>query len=179
MSGSPTDSFHPTHSRISPLLLQDTRRIKIIEIDKSPQRSASSPLLCRRNLRAILHQHSPSDSLPRVNSKDSEPQPVLMNDWIRMKIDVPKILYANMLASIFTWLLLAGFIVLPATFASIRNSRALDGMGKAGNVVISAAQNIPLLWVAGICCFFGASGLSWLWWGQSHNYIWLGDRIFL
>ena len=76
-----------------------------------------------------------------------------------MKIDVPKILYANMLASLFTWLLLAGFIVLPATFASIRNSRALDDMGKAGKVVISAAQNIPLLWVAGIYCVYRASGL--------------------
>ncbi|KAH8758836.1 hypothetical protein BGZ57DRAFT_771051 [Hyaloscypha finlandica] len=96
-----------------------------------------------------------------------------------MKIDVPKILYANMLASLFTWLLLAGFIVLPATFASIRNSRALDGMGKAGKAVIGATQNIPLLWIAGICCVCGASGLLWLWWGQSRNYIWLGDRIFL
>jgi hypothetical protein len=62
-----------------------------------------------------------------------------MNDWIRMKIDVLKILYANILTSLFTWLLLAGFIVLPVIFALIRNSRALNDMGKAGKVVISAA----------------------------------------
>ena len=176
MSVSPT---YLTDSQISPLSLQDPPQIQIVDINESPRRSLLSPLLCRRNRRVILHQDRSSEFHPRLNSKDSEPQPVLMNDWIRMKIDVPKILYANMLASLFTWLLLAGFIVLPATFASIRNSRALDDMGKAGKVVISAAQNIPLLWVAGICCVCGASGLLWLWWGQSHNYIWLGDRIFL
>jgi len=174
MSGSP---IHSTHSQISPLTLspQAPSKTQAIEISKSPRRSVLSPLLCSRSRRAIPHQ----DSHPRLNSEDSEPHSILMNDWIRMKIDVPKILYANMLASLFTWLLLAGFIVLPATFASIRNSRALDGMGKAGKAVIGATQNIPLLWIAGICCVCGASGLLWLWWGQSHNYIWLGDRIFL
>jgi hypothetical protein len=62
-----------------------------------------------------------------------------MNDWIKMKIEVPKIylgiLYANMLANLFTWLLLAGFIILPITFSSIRNSHALNDIGKAGKAV--------------------------------------------
>jgi hypothetical protein len=178
MSSSPTENFHSTHSSISSLSLQDPLQIKIVDIDQSPQRSASSPLLYRRNRPAILHQDRSSYLHPRLFFEDSESQPVLMNDWIRMKIDVPKIMCANMLASLFTWLLLAGFIVLPATFASIRN-RALEDVGKTGKVVISTAQNIPLLWVAGTCCVCAASGLSWLWWGQSHNYIWLGDRIFL
>jgi hypothetical protein len=122
MSGSP---IHSTHSQISPLTLspQAPSKTQAIEISKSPRRSVLSPLLYSRSRRAILHQ----DSHPRLNSEDSEPHSILMNDWIRMKIDVPKILYANMLASLFTWLLLASFIVLPATFASIRNSRALDG----------------------------------------------------
>jgi hypothetical protein len=102
-----------------------------------------------------------------------------MDAWTRMKIEVPKILYANMFASLFTWLLLAGFIVFPATFTSIRNSRALDGMGKAGKVIVSAAQNIPWLGAAIVCCACGVSGLSWLWLGQSQSFIWPGDRIFL
>ena len=42
----------------------------------------------------------------------------------------------NLLASLFTWLLLAGYLVLPGAFASIRNSRTLsDGAGKAGKTV--------------------------------------------
>jgi hypothetical protein len=56
-----------------------------------------------------------------------------------MKIDIPKILYANMLASIFTWLLLASFIILPMTFALIYNSYALNGIEKARKVIISTA----------------------------------------
>ena len=50
-----------------------------------------------------------------------------------------------MLASLFTWLLLAGFIILPMTFSLIRNSRALDDIGKAGKVVFGAIQNLPFL----------------------------------
>lgn len=106
-----------------------------------------------------------------------------MNDWIKMKIEVPKIymgiLYTNMLASLFTWLLLAGFIVLPVTFASIRNSHALDDIGKAGRVVLRVVQNVPFIWIAGTCFVCGVSGLSWLWWENRKNYIWLIDRIFL
>jgi hypothetical protein len=106
-----------------------------------------------------------------------------MNDWIKMKIEVPKIylgiLYANMLANLFTWLILAGFIILPVTFSSIRNSRALDDIGKAGKVVFGAIQNVPFLWVAGTCFVFGVTGLSWLWWENRSNYIFLTDRVFL
>jgi hypothetical protein len=171
MSGSPA---HSTYSQISPLSLQDPPDLHFVENNKSPRRSRSSPSLCSRKCPAILHQERPGP-----NSQDSEPQPVLANDLIRVKIEVSKIVYANMLAGLFAWLLLVSFIVLPATFASIRNSRALDGIGKAGKAVISATQNIPILWVAGSCCVCGASGLLWLWWGQNQNYIWLGDRIFL
>jgi hypothetical protein len=106
-----------------------------------------------------------------------EPQPVL-NDWIKMKIEVPKIylgiLYANMLASLFTWLLLAGFIIFPVTF-----SRALDDIGKAGKVVFGAIQNVPFLWVARTCFVCGVTGLSWHWWENRSNYIFLTDGVFL
>jgi phosphoglycerol transferase MdoB-like AlkP superfamily enzyme len=106
-----------------------------------------------------------------------------MNDWVRMKIEVPKIylsiLYANMLASLFTWFLLAGFIVLPVTFASLRSTRAVNGIGKAGKAVFGAVQNISFLWLAGTCFVCGVLGLSWLWWENRKNYIWLTDRVFV
>jgi hypothetical protein len=166
MSDSPVNSFNSTHSNFS---LKRLRR-------------ASSPLLhCQSHREAVTHQDHSSDS--HLELRDSEPQPVLMDDWIKMKIEVPKIylgiLYANMLASLFTWLLLAGFIVLPVAFTSIRNSRALDDIGKAGKVVFGVVQNVPFLWVAGTCFVFGVIGLSWLWWENKSNYIWLTDRVFL
>lgn len=163
MSSSPT---HSTHSQISLISLQDPPNIHIVQNNKSPRRSVSSPSLRGKYQRAI---HCSSDSHPRLNSQDSKPQPLLMNDCIRMKIDVRK-LYANMLARLFIWLL-AGFVLLPATFTWIRN---FDGMGKTGKAVLGVTQNIPFLWVAGFC---GASGILWLWRGE--NYICIGDRIFL
>jgi hypothetical protein len=89
------------------------------------------------------------------------------------------ILYANMLTNLFTWLLLVGFIILPVIFSSIRNSRALDNIGKAGKALFGAIQNAPFLWVAGTCFVFGVTGLSWLWWKNRSNYIFLTDRVFL
>ena len=87
-----------------------------------------------------------------------------MNNWIKMKIEVPKIylgiLYTNMLANLFTWLILAGFIILPITFSLIRNSRALNDIRKARKAVFSAIQNVPFLWVLGTCFVFGVTGLS-------------------
>jgi RsiW-degrading membrane proteinase PrsW (M82 family) len=79
-----------------------------------------------------------------------------------MKIEVPK---RNTLASLFSWLLLASFIVLPVTFVSIHNSRKV--------------QNVPFFWVAGTCFVCGVIGLSWLWWENRSDYIWLKDRVFL
>ncbi|KIM93129.1 hypothetical protein OIDMADRAFT_138373 [Oidiodendron maius Zn] len=100
-----------------------------------------------------------------------------------MKIEVPRIywsiLYTNMLASLFTWLLLAGFMVLPVTFSSLRTSRALNGLGITGKIVISAVQNIPFLAIAASCFVCGVAGLLWIWWENRRNYIWLTDRVFL
>ena len=176
MSDSPASSFNSTSSSSSHFQLQAPPKIK-----KRPRR-ASSPLVRGRSRReAVIHQDRSSDSY--LELRGLEPLPLMMNDWIKMKIEVPKIylgiLYANMLASLFTWLLLAGFIVLPVTFASIRNSRALDDIGKARKVVFGAVQNIPFLWVAGTCFVCGVIGLSWLWWENRSNYIWLTDRIFM
>ncbi|KAH6667732.1 hypothetical protein B0J14DRAFT_442502, partial [Halenospora varia] len=82
----------------------------------------------------------------------------------------------NMLVLLFTWLL-AGFVVLPVMFASIRNSRALDGIGRAGKAVFSAVQDAPLLVVAGTGFICGVVALSWLCWGNRVK--WLTDCAFL
>ena len=59
---------------------------------------------------------------------------------------IPK-LY-NILASMFTWLLLVGYIVLLGTFTSLRNSYTLtDRASKASKVVVKVVQNLLLLGV--------------------------------
>ncbi|OJD21251.1 hypothetical protein ACJ73_07411 [Blastomyces percursus] len=64
----------------------------------------------------------------------------------------------NMLAAFFTWILLAGYLVFPGTFTSIRASSALQpgaDKGAPTNMVAHAVQNAPLLWIAAICCLIG------------------------
>ena len=101
----------------------------------------------------------------------------MMASWMKVKAEVPKLLYANMLV-LFTWLL-AGLVILPVMFASIRNSRALDGIGRAGKAVFSAAQDSPLLVVAGTVFICGVVGLYWHCWGNTGKYVWLTDCAFL
>lgn len=174
MPDSPVKNFHRSCSVPSRLSLQDPPQVAV-EINKSPCRSASPPVLRDRICRLFLHQDHSSGSCSEPSST-SGPCLVMMAAWMRIKTKVPKILYENMLAILFTWLL-AGFIILPVTFGSIRNSRALDGIRRAGKAVFSVVQNVPLLVVAGTCC--GVVGLSWLCWENRDHYIWLPDCAFL
>ena len=69
----------------------------------------------------------------------------------------------NILASLCTWLLLAGYVVLPGAFTSIQNSRVLsEEAGAAGKAVVKAAQTWPVLLVALIYCAISVSRISWL-----------------
>ena len=102
---------------------------------------------------------------------------MMMASWMKVKAEVAKLLYANMLV-LFTWLL-AGLVILRVIFASIRNSRALDGIGRAGKAVFSAVQDSPLLVVAGTGFICGVVGLYWHCWGNTGKYVWLTDCAFL
>ena len=88
----------------------------------------------------------------------------------------------NIYAFISTYILLAGYIVFPGTFTSIRNSSAVEGVaGKshAGQTVFKAVQNVPLLVIAALCCVAGVVGMCLLWWIYQDNFIWLRQKIFL
>ncbi|KAH8674825.1 hypothetical protein BGZ60DRAFT_429794 [Tricladium varicosporioides] len=89
----------------------------------------------------------------------------MMASWMKVKTEVPKILYIKMLALLFTRFL-AGFVALPVMFASIRNSRALHSIGRARKAVLSTVQNVPLLVVAGTTFGCGVVVLSWICWGN-------------
>jgi hypothetical protein len=117
--------------------------------------------------------------MPRLKSNKHTVEPkFIMNRYAIMRLqsgDIPKL--HNILASFFTWLLLSGFIVFPSTFTSFRDFNIHEE--GAGMVVWKAVQNIPLIWVAAICCSIGALGMCWLWWRWNGNYEWLVSHIFL
>ncbi|KAF2107131.1 hypothetical protein BDV96DRAFT_506716 [Lophiotrema nucula] len=87
----------------------------------------------------------------------------------------------NILASFFTWVLLAGYIVFPATFNKFQKDEDLDR--QANNELkahaLEAARNIPLLYIAAFACGTGVLGCTWLWQKHWRNYLWVNNRIFL
>ena len=88
----------------------------------------------------------------------------------------------NLLAAFCTWILLAGFIVVPGTFASIDHSKQLQQGAKNSKVehaVLESVKHASLMVVAGLCCAVGGAGMIWLWWRWRHNYVWLINKIFL
>jgi len=81
-------------------------------------------------------------------------------------------------ASLFSWLILAGYLVLPNTFTSLKASKALSG-SKGGQILQSTVQNVQLLPLASVLCFIGTVGISWLWYIWRKNYVWLITYIFM
>ncbi|TFK31631.1 hypothetical protein BDQ12DRAFT_707931 [Crucibulum laeve] len=82
----------------------------------------------------------------------------------------------NLLASFFTWILLAGFVLFPGTFTSLQNINASTEVEQR---LVNAVAHVPLFVIAWICCGIGAAGMCWLWWRWMYNYVWLVNRIFL
>lgn len=78
-----------------------------------------------------------------------------------------------------TWLLLAGYLVFPSTFASIRKSDVLNKAGDIGRSVDHVVRNVPLIYFASFLCLLSSAGLGWFWWRRRTNYIWALRRISL
>ncbi|EED20946.1 conserved hypothetical protein [Talaromyces stipitatus ATCC 10500] len=74
------------------------------------------------------------------------------------------------MAAVSQWTLLAGYLVVPGTFTSLQRLNEFSG---ASATVVRAIQNPPLLAIACICFFAGASAMSWLAWRWRFNDIWL------
>jgi hypothetical protein len=145
------------------------------------------PLLPKRlrpSLPALVVPELQASKLSDLVEQDTHSlpcNPPLSTRYIDMllQLDTIPVLY-NILSSVFTWLLLAGYMVFPGTFTSIRGSQTLvNGAGKAGKLVSTAVQHIPLLYLGAICCICGAAGMSWLGWLWRANYIWIVNRIVL
>jgi len=92
--------------------------------------------------------------------------PFALTRYIKMLLQLDEIPnLQNFLAGFFTWILLAGYMVFPGTFISLRHSKTVKDAadnGKTGKTVVYTVQNMPLLWLAAICCIGGTFGMCWL-----------------
>lgn len=102
-------------------------------------------------------------------------------DMLLSQDTIPR--WHNISASFFQWVLLAGFLVLPATFNSISESDRVQTSSEAGNLAAKAAlaavKNVPLLYVGAFCAGVGLLGKVWLWIAHFRNYVWLVNKIFM
>jgi cytochrome bd-type quinol oxidase subunit 2 len=86
----------------------------------------------------------------------------------------------NFLASLCVWILLAGYIVFPATFTTLQNEEVEDEEdNRIKAAALKTVRNVPLLYVASFACAIGVIGCLWLWWKHRKNYVWVINRIFL
>ena len=110
----------------------------------------------------------------RNEDPPSEPMPIL-TDYERMCLKSHKIpTLHNLLASFFTWILLAGFVVFPGTFTSLRNTTR-----STAETVILAEFQKGLIVISVVCCAVGVVGMFRLWWLRRRDYEWLVNHIFL
>ncbi|KAF1847576.1 uncharacterized protein K460DRAFT_332728 [Cucurbitaria berberidis CBS 394.84] len=87
----------------------------------------------------------------------------------------------NILASLFVWVLLAGYIVFPATFNKLQKDKSIEDKAQTNleQHALRTVRNVPLLYVAAFACGVGVLGCVWLWWKHRKNYVWVINRIFL
>ena len=111
--------------------------------------------------------------------------PSVQTRYMEMLLHLDKIpRMHNIMASAFTWILLAGFLVVPGTYTKIKTSQTFQNAdSSSGNgvehVIVHSVANIGLLWVSGFLALVGASGCFYLWFRWRQNYVWLINRIFL
>ncbi|KAF2821570.1 hypothetical protein CC86DRAFT_302819 [Ophiobolus disseminans] len=88
--------------------------------------------------------------------------------------------FHNVLASLSVWILLAGYIVFPATFNKLQANK-MDEKADTNlkQHALKRVRNLPLLYIAAFACGIGVLGCLWLWWKHRKNYIWVINRIFL
>jgi hypothetical protein len=67
----------------------------------------------------------------------------------------------NILAGLFSWITLAGYIVFPDSFTSLKKLNSLND-SKSSRVIKDAVQYILLLLIADLCCLIGISEIIWM-----------------
>lgn len=99
----------------------------------------------------------------------------------------------NLLSGVFTWILLAGFVVLPGTFSTLEAFQSKSGEFQK---VLQSIHHLPLcvlflstrvyssdalsrLVIAFGCSGLGACGMLLFWWRWAHNYVWVLNSIFV
>ena len=141
-----------------------------VAVENSLLKSVMTMFSCIKE--AQCSQKDPAPCLPRYQTQ-------FMNILLQAE-QIP--ILDNILASFSTWFLLAGYLVFPATFTSLRKSSALQSSNDVNmpkKMVAHAVQNAPVLLVAAICCCVGCFGMLWFWNKWSRVFTWVINRLIM
>jgi hypothetical protein len=171
----PVNKPLPACSKAPNILHQDlpyTRPIK-----RTLRRSASYSTLRDQPCSAKPYTNGLRASYTNSSSTDPEAQKVSMASQ-KLTIDALRIVFLNLIANLLTWVLLAGIKALPTTLASIHESNVVGDITRAGNILLSAVTDVPLIAAAWACCICAVVGSFWLFWERRYC-VWLTDEVFL
>ena len=165
------------------------RRVETAPASPSTSSSPNSPTETRTSNSLKRKPINKSYRLARSETLSSKPPltrvPSVQTRYMEMLLhldEIPRI--SNISASLFTWIILAGFLVVPGTFTTFKESEAFrnaddDNSNEVAHSIVHSIANIGLLWVSGAFCVIGTVGCAWLWFRWRQNYVWLINRIFL
>lgn len=145
------------------------------------------------NVDIVSNYSVPPATSTALNSKTGVPQrpqylarvPSVQTRYMEMLLHLDKIpRLHNILASAFTWILLASFLVVPGTYTKVKTSQAFKDANNSNESsvasdIVHSIANIGLLWVSGFLALVGATGCFYMWFRWRQNYVWLINRIFL
>ncbi|KAI6130980.1 hypothetical protein EV401DRAFT_1921695 [Pisolithus croceorrhizus] len=127
-----------------------------------------------------VHRHSPDPTristthpMPGLHSGAHDYAETRYVEMLLALDDIPTVY--KVLSAFFTWILLAGFILFPGTFATWADKPP----NTTEHEVAAIINNVPLLVVAWVCTGVGAGGMVWLWWRWRKNYVWIVNKIFV
>ncbi|PPR05787.1 hypothetical protein CVT26_010161 [Gymnopilus dilepis] len=179
-------------SQAQPTISSSSSRPQIQQqhVPEKPQSQANRPNSTAPQVKPSTSKHTPdvdkeqgiaSDagaipSRPRLHGSTPSQHTQYVNMLLALD-DIPA-LY-NILAGFFTWILLAGFILFPGTFASLQNENATGLPPQVQHELLVTVTRLPLFVVAWVCTGIGVIGMIWLWWRWRKNYIWGVNKIFL
>jgi hypothetical protein len=165
----PSDSpFHPSYPPPAPALPRTD--------------SAFSQSSSKKNNR-LMDYRPPHRQARAILEKAPDRETEYMGMLLHQSQVIEKRPYWNILAAAFTWILLAGFIVLPGTYTNFQKSdvikAAQQDQSNVGNKILASIAHVGLLIVAGILCGIGFLGVMGLWLKWRENYIWLINKVLL
>ncbi|KAM3519002.1 hypothetical protein MY4038_009918 [Beauveria bassiana] len=104
-----------------------------------------------------------------------------LNRYDRMLLEIDRDIepWYSAAAGCCSWMLLAVFLVSPATYATIQQSAALSNAGVVGTSAVHLMRSIPLICIAVVTSVVAAAGLAWLSWRWRTNYLWLQRAIIV